>query len=96
MPKLGRRKHGRSDRTQEEIVKALRDIGASVTVLSSVGGGCPDLLVGFRGRTFAIEVKAGGGRLTDAQRDWWWWFNGAGSVVETVEEAFKVIGAING
>jgi hypothetical protein len=65
------------DANHGEIVDALRKIGASVQSLAAVGDGCPDLLVGFRGRNLLIEVKDGskppsGRKLTAAQSCWHW------------------------
>ena len=90
------RKYGRTDRNQDAIVSALRKCGASVTSLSAVGGGCPDLLVGFRGRTYVIEAKVGKNWLTDDQIKWWNEFNGKGFIVNSPEQALVGIGAING
>ena len=53
------------DTAEGPIVDALRQVGAMVLRVS--GPGCPDLLVGFRGRWIPIEVKTGKGRLTKAQ-----------------------------
>lgn len=50
------RRAARRDANEDEIVKALRAVGASVTMLSGVDG-IPDLLVGHQGRTFLLEVK---------------------------------------
>ncbi len=47
------------DRNQPEIVAALRAAGATVEYLHAVGGGCPDLLVGYRGANYVLEVKEG-------------------------------------
>lgn len=47
----------RTDTNQRKIVDALRKVGAVVHVLSGVGGGVPDLLVGYRGHLFLLEVK---------------------------------------
>ena len=47
----------RQDKNQTAIVKALKQIGCSVLKLSDVGGGCPDLLVGFRYVSVLIEIK---------------------------------------
>jgi hypothetical protein len=63
------------DRTQPEIVAALRSVGASVQSLAAVGGGVPDLLVGWRGDMWLIECKDGalppsGRALTPAQIEW--------------------------
>jgi hypothetical protein len=48
------------DSNQGAVVKAFRQIGASVQVLSQVGKGCPDVLVGFRGVNVLVEIKDGG------------------------------------
>jgi hypothetical protein len=50
------RTHG-ADLNTEPIIRALQKVGATVVVLTRVGGGCPDLLVGFRRRAFLLEVK---------------------------------------
>jgi len=50
------RAHARMrDGNEKEIIKALRAAGASVTPLN--GAGVPDLLVGYDGATFLLEVK---------------------------------------
>ena len=54
---IGRGHRGRVDRNQPEIVDALRKSGATVVSLARIGDGCPDLLVGYRGRTLLLEVK---------------------------------------
>ncbi len=57
------RSHGRTDRNQLEIMRALREAGASCTSLADVGKGVPDLLVGIPteagGETHLVEVKDG-------------------------------------
>jgi hypothetical protein len=54
---IGRGHRGRVDANQPAIVEALRKAGAVVQSLSRIGEGCPDLLVGYRGRTILMEVK---------------------------------------
>ena len=46
-------------------------MGATVLDLSQVGGGCPDILIGWRGRNILIEIKnpATGGCLSGKQSD---------------------------
>lgn len=58
------------DANQAEIVAGLRACGWFVEILSDVGRGVPDLLVGGRGVWVLIEVKAPGGRLTADQAAW--------------------------
>ena len=45
------RRAARTDSNHEEIVKALRAVGATVQSLAGVGHGVPDLLVGYQGKT---------------------------------------------
>ncbi len=79
-------------------MRALRAAGASVESLAAVGGGIPDLLVGVRGATYLIEVKnplqnASHKKLTPAQVEWHGLWRGQVAIVETPEEALRVIGA---
>lgn len=62
--------HRKSDHNQAQIVQALRDAGLSVAVLSSLGGGTPDLLVSNGSVNLLVEIKNLDGRgkaLTDAE-----------------------------
>lgn len=43
------------DANQPEIVAALHAVGATVQHLHEVGHGCPDILVGFRGKNYLID-----------------------------------------
>ena len=68
-------RRSRVDENQRDVVKELKDLGLSVVVLSDVGEGVPDLLVGIDGFNFLFEVKqTEGGILTPAQtqffQDW--------------------------
>lgn len=95
------RRAARTDANQSLIVSGLRSGGAFVVVLSAVGRGVPDLLVGFRGRWILLELKDGAKSpsrqmLTAAQVA----FAGACQArglpwakVATVDEALSVIGA---
>jgi len=60
----------RTDANQKVIVAALRAAGATVFDLSRVGGGCPDIAVGFRGKTYLMEIKSEGGKLNKKQVEW--------------------------
>lgn len=85
------------DRNQPEIVGALRAVGASVEPLHRVGKGCPDLLVGFRGVNYLLEVKDGelapsDRKLTKSQKEWHPAWRGKVVVVKSVDEALEVIG----
>jgi hypothetical protein len=79
------------DRNQPEIVKALRAAGATVQILSTVGKGCPDLLVGYNDVNYLLEVKMPGGKLTDDQRVWHSEWRGRFTVVYSSEEALRIV-----
>jgi len=59
----------RADDNQRELVDFMRAVGCSVLILSQVGNGCPDLLVGWKGQNYLFEVKTETGRLSDRQKD---------------------------
>ena len=82
------------DANQAEIVEALRQVGASVLVLSRVGQGCADLAAGIRGETFFLEVKSGKGKLTPAEQEFMDKWRGHYAIVRTPEEALRAIGVI--
>jgi hypothetical protein len=79
------------DRCQPEIVKALRDFGATVIVLSTVGKGCPDLLVGYAGENHCLELKMPGGKLTPDQCTLHASWGGRIRIVHTPKEAIEAI-----
>jgi len=93
------RRAAKIDKTQPEIVAALRSVGATVQSLASQGNGCPDLLVGFRGQNLLIECKNGwlppsGQELTDDQVAWHMAWRGA--PVWVIRSADEAIAALTG
>lgn len=91
---------GRTDSNQKEIVMALRQVGASVVSLAGVGSGCPDLLVATsRSGNLLFEVKDGSKkqsarRLTEDEQNFHALWRGPIYIVESVEDALKIIGAV--
>jgi hypothetical protein len=94
------RRAARIDANQEQVVSALRAAGATVQSLAGVGVGVPDLLVGYQGKTLLLEVKDGKKppserRLTEDQVRWHGaWHGGPLAVVDGVEAALRMLGAI--
>jgi Holliday junction resolvase len=89
------------DSNEPEIVAALVKAGASVTRIN--GTGVPDLLVGYGGQTFLLEVKMPAGdrsgqkrgpaQLNDEQLAWWsTWRGRPPAVVRSPAEALAAIG----
>lgn len=89
------RKIHKVDANQKEIVEALRQLGAGVLVLSGVGDGAPDLAVGFREQNYFLELKTGvKSMLTETEKTFQRSWPGHYSVVYSVDDALRVIGAI--
>lgn len=87
------RRAARRDDNEESIVSALRQVGASVYRLDAKG--VPDLVVGWCGRIFLLEVKRANGKLTPAQEDFHkTWKGPKPAIVTTSLEALMAIGAI--
>lgn len=89
----------RVDDNQPAIVSALRQVGATVLVLSMVGSGCPDIAVGYRGITYLFEIKDGAKpaskrKLTGDEQIWHDNWRGHVAIVENVDDALTQIGAI--
>ena len=90
------RRAARTDGNQTEIVSALRAIGASVSPTHTIGGGFPDLVVGFRKRSVLFEVKdpkqpPNKRKLTDDEAIWFGNWKGEAYVIETVEQAIAIL-----
>lgn len=93
------RRKSKVDANQATIVNGLRRAGATVAVTSAVGAGFPDLVVGYRGRNFLLEIKDGEKipsrrKLTTDQvrfHDAW---KGQVARVESLSDALLTIGAI--
>lgn len=85
------------DANQRAIVYTLEAAGATVVSLHEVGRGCPDLLVGFRGINYLMEVKnpETHGRLTKQQLAWHAAWRGQADVVWDEGEALVAIGAVD-
>ena len=82
----------RVDLNHAAIVKGLREAGYSVQSLSSVGGGCPDILVGADGMSnILLEIKSEQGQLTKAQEAWLWAWKGQAAVVRSLDEALEIV-----
>ena len=94
------RRAAKIDANQEQVVQALRAIGATVQSLAGVGKGVPDLLVGYQGKTLLLEVKDGNKppserKLTEDQIKWHGaWRGGPLAVVDGPEAALRMLGML--
>ncbi len=90
------RRRAKIDANHAEIVRALRQAGASVQSLAAVGDGCPDILVGLAGKNYVFEIKDG--NLSPSRQklttDEWAWHKawcGQVRVVTSVSEALAIL-----
>lgn len=95
------RRKARVDKNQKQIVDALRRCGASVFPTHTVGGGFPDIVVGFQGVNYLVEIKDGEKipskrKLTPDEVDFHDTWRGRVWVVESVDDALKMIGSEKG
>ena len=90
------RRAGRTDANQNAVVAYLRNLGMSVCILSPMGKGIPDLLVGWRGLNVLLELKDGAKppsaqELTADERDWHAKWAGQLDTVNSPEAAARVV-----
>jgi hypothetical protein len=90
------RHHPKLDANQPAIVTGLRQMGCSVQSIASVGGGCPDILVGWHGCNVLMEIKDGSKpkgqrKLTHDEQYWHDNWNGQKAVVESLDEAIALM-----
>lgn len=84
------RKIAKTDKNQAEIVQGLKAACRSVVLLHQVGGGIPDLLVGFQGKMWLMEVKSEKGKLNDLQLEFFeTWRGPRPVVVRNLEDALE-------
>ena len=77
------------DKNEPEIVEALQAVGASVLRADDV-----DLIVGYRGVNYLMEVKTADGQLNKKQQKFFRSWKGQVNIIRTRIQALKLIGAI--
>jgi len=83
----------RVDENQRTLVHTFIALGASVLNLSTVGRGCPDLLIGYKGKSVLVEVKRDAkSSFTEPQVKFMQeWRGGAVSRIDSVDAAIRLI-----
>jgi hypothetical protein len=81
------RRAARTDSNQHELVEALKKIGARCFYIKEP----VDLVVGFRGRSILLEVKAPGKPVTLGQKLFLDTWPGEVYVVYTIDEAIAAV-----
>jgi hypothetical protein len=94
----------RVDENQQNIVKTFRKLGASVLILSEVGKGCPDILIGMQDavgerHNILIEIKDGNKmpsqqKLTQFESKFFDNWKGYVCIIRSQEEAINLFNSI--
>lgn len=96
---MARRRAARIDKNQPRIVEGLRRVGATVVPTHAQHDGFPDLVVGFRGVNYLMEIKdpdkpPSKRKLTPDQVEFFDSWQGQVAKVETLKDAYQLIGAV--
>lgn len=86
------RTRGKRDGNHVEVVAAIRKAGMSAIDLGAIGGGCPDIAIGWRGVTALCEIKDGSltpgcRKLTSDQETFFSTWGGLAFVATSAENA---------
>ena len=80
------------DANHKAIVAALTYHGCIVADLANAGGGVPDLVCGFRGVLFYVEIKTATGSLSKKQREFFdAWIEYPALVLRSADDVFDVM-----
>lgn len=90
------RKKARVDANQKEVVKQLRDRGVSVLHTHQLGKGAPDLILGYYGSNYLVELKDGAKtksqqKLTPDELDFMNKWGGNYAVCNSLEQILQLI-----
>lgn len=87
-----RRGHaGKVDGNHNAIVDALRDHGICAQSIATVGGGCPDIIAGFRGVNVLLEAKMPGKAPNVNEKEWALRWAGQYAIVDSPEAAIDAV-----
>lgn len=84
------RRRARVDVNQPQIVDAFRKLNYSVLHMHTLGRGAPDILVGKRGHSYPVEIKASSrDRLTADEEAFWSGWLGSLLLITSVDEVIE-------
>ena len=83
----------RVDENQKAILDDLKRLHINYFVASDVGAGFPDIVIGFRGINWFIEIKTETGKQTKSQIKFEKEWQGQYAICRSTEQVLEVIGA---
>ncbi len=90
---MNARRAAKIDTNQPAIVADIRALGWTVQHLHMVGKGCPDIMVGAKGKNYLFEIKNPeyDCKLTDDEQEWHDVWQGQVDIAETIEDILEVV-----
>jgi len=85
-------RHGRRDLNHAPICKALTTLPITVCDLGDVGGGVPDIIVGYQGKNYFFEIKSEKGTLRESQVKWHSLWRGQVNTIYSLKEILDILG----
>jgi hypothetical protein len=84
------------DDNQPEIAELFQDLGATVLYTHTLGKGAPDIIVGYRGENFLVEIKDGKKvpskqKLTPDEREFHATWNGQICIVKDAQGVYSLL-----
>jgi len=80
------------DGNQKEIERVLRQLNIPYKDTSKVGGGFSDMVVGYKGINYLLELKVGKNKLQQNQIDFHDIWKGKIDVVRNIDEVLELLG----
>jgi len=85
----------RTDGNHVHITEALRDMGATVLDLHSMGRGCPDIAVGLAGVNYLFEIKSSHrAQLTPDEERFRLGWSGQVDTISSWRDALEIMGLL--
>lgn len=87
----------KTDANHKQIINQLRKIpNISVFSTHTIGKGFPDIVIGYKGFNYLIEIKDGAKsksqkKLTEAEEKFFFDWNGQVSIAENIDDILKII-----
>ena len=88
-----RRGHqGRRDDNHKKLVKLFRSYpGITVADTAALGNGFPDCVIGFKRRSYLVEIKDGNKKLTKEENEFVLAWSGDYTIIRNEDDAFAFI-----
>ena len=86
------RRKARVDNNQKELVNFAKQHGCTIAHLHTLGRGIPDLLIGYQGRNYLVEIKSSeNGTLTNDEKTFFDSWRGDAAVITNKKDLIRLL-----